>query len=60
MDASVFHWESVTLVSHKTRIVECGVFRIGDPGSATIILHFIFMSKWIVPSSSVNPKIVLD
>ena len=44
------------LVTQKKRLVEYGAFRMGDPGSATITVHFRFTSKWITPLSPVNPE----
>ena len=37
--ASVLCRKFTTLVSQKTRIVECGVFLMGDPGSVNIAVH---------------------
>ena len=34
------------LVSPKTRIVECGIFRTREPVSATITVYMRFTSKW--------------
>ena len=44
----------------KKRHVECGAFWKGDPGSTTITIHLIFMSKWITQLSSVNHEIILE
>ena len=52
--ASVLCWEFLALLSQKTRLVECGVFRMGDPVSVTITVHLRFISKLIDPSSSVS------
>ena len=46
------------LVSQKTRIVKCGVFRTGELVSATITVYLRPMSKYIAPSSSVTSKIL--
>ena len=54
------YWESMKMVSHKTKLVEYGVFWMGGAGSVTITIYLIFMSKWIATSSSVTSKILLD
>ena len=46
--------------SKKKMLVECGVFRMGGAGSATVTVHLGFMSKLISPSSSVTSKMLLD
>ena len=50
MVVSVLCWEFPTLISQKTRLVECGVFRMGDVGSVTIPVHLRHMIDWIAPS----------
>ena len=57
MAASVFYWG---LDSQNTRLVECGVVRMGEPVSTTTTLYFIPMSKLIAPSSSVTSGILQD
>ena len=57
MPASVFYWG---LDSQNTRLVECGVVRMGEPVSTTNTLYFIPMSKLIAPSSSVTYKVLQD
>ena len=42
---------SATLVSQKMRLVECGIFHMGEPGFATITVYLVFKSKWIDPLS---------
>ena len=46
--------------SQKTRLVECGIFRMGEPIFAISTASLIFMSNWISSSSSVTYKIVSD
>ena len=40
MTTTVMHWENLLMVSQKTRIMECGVFRMGEPVSTTINVPF--------------------
>ena len=54
MASSVLYLESLTLVSQKTRLVDCGIFRMGDMGSVSVNVHLRPMSKLIASSSSVT------
>ena len=49
-----------TLVLQDMRLVECGVARMGEPVSVTIIVYLRPMSKLISPSSSVTSKILQE
>ena len=49
-----------TLVSQKTRLVECGVVRMWETESSTITVYLIPMSQWMAPLSSVTSKILQD
>ena len=36
--------------------MECGVFRMGEPGSDNITVYLVFRSKWIETSSLETSK----
>ena len=43
--ASVLYSEYLKMVSQKTRLVECGIFQMVDPGSATVTVYFRVLSN---------------
>ena len=49
VDASVLYRQSLALVSQKTRLMECGVFRMRGEGSTTITIYLGFSSKLFFP-----------
>ena len=45
MDDYLLYLGYMILVLHKIRQGECGIFLVGEPGSSTMTLNLIFMSK---------------